>query len=281
MAEFPINPALQDGRLVHLVDIVGKPNAFPVPRPAVEVDDAGKPVWDTETKSRVRSAEVYARLGIGPAFSAHTTVNHSMMVLETQVGLWAFSEDPGAIVIKTFWGIGLRMALTFTAFEGAADLNIGLLAAHVETSGMRVSYQIESIGLGRKELAGVLREFPVLGKFDIDAHNKLYSVRTKLVAGLIAQLQTPAAAELLQPTIVDLSTAPIADTLQEAAERRFVMQSIAAKLSLQDTLARIGKNGRWTKVRRAEVQKLYLAHTGGASSPTPAHVSEASNWLQF
>lgn len=281
MAEFPIAPDLVDGRLVHLDGIVEPAKAKPVPRPAAKLDANGTPIWTTEISARTRNVEVYTKLGVGAAFSGHTTINHNMSVIEGQIGRWATTTDPNALVIRTFWGVGIRMALTYSAFETDKKITAGFVAAHVESKGLQVSYNIESIGLGNRELALVLRAFPSLQKFDMGTYTKFEQARTKLIDALAERMNKPESMELLQPTIVDLVLDPASDSMSEAAEHRFVMQSIAAGMSLNATLARIGANGHWQAIRPEQAEKLYLKHTGDATEPSAEAVSQASNWLQL
>ncbi len=284
MPVYAISPELDSGgRLAHLASILDddkKQGAIPLPRPGPVVGPDGTVVWAVDYKDRQDSAEVYAKLGVGAVFAGHATIRHQMVVCEAQVGLWAYATDPNAFLISVFYGVGFRVALSFLGFEGGMNLSAGIVAANVEAKGLQVSYEIESIGLDRGEMAAVLAAFPALEKFDVGAYVKLQQLRKGLVDSLKEKMKDPSSVTRLQPTIIEVSDLPISDTMKDATERRYVMQSIADKLKLEDMLAGIGKNGYFAGVRPERARKIYADFTLNVSPPSPLVAAAAAEWLK-
>ena len=277
-SQFPIDPARDSaGRIRALIPYLGEKASVPVPVPTLGNQ------WDVETDSRTSSTSAYAKLGVSSIVSTEATLNHRTAVWDALVGRNAVAEDTTAdtVIFETFWGIGLRIAITYRDTQIKGETNVASIAATAEYQRVDVQYEIKSVGLGPSELADVLSAIPPLGQFDMNAYNQLNSVRGKLVASLQKKLaDIDEAATILQPAIVSLARVPFADELAEAAEYRFAMQSIASGLTREQALARL-TGDTWKNVRPARVKRIYKQVLGDDDKPSAKAKKDARDWLSL
>lgn len=107
--QLAIDPALDEQKRIRsLVSLLGPESSFPVEPPALNG------VWDTDFEVKAMSTSAAAQLGVSAVFSAATTVNSATLIWDAMVGKEAILEDPTpkSVIHKTFWGVGLRVALT-------------------------------------------------------------------------------------------------------------------------------------------------------------------------
>lgn len=279
-AQYPVDPCLDsEGRLVALVPLLGKDAARPVAMPALTGS------WDVDIDARVENTSTYAKLGVSAILSSEASFNHKTAVWDALVGKNAVEEnpDPSTVIFQTFWGIGLRVAITYRSSELEGSVNIASIAATAEYRRIDVQYEIKAIGLGAADLASVLSVIPPLGQFDMNAYNLLDDARASLVTSLKERLSQDAdAAKGLLPAIISLASVPFSDELTEAAEYRFTMQSITAGLTLTQATARLDGNA-WKNVRKDRVQAIYKDVLGDAAKPDDKPDSKAKGkarkWL--
>jgi hypothetical protein len=273
-SEFPIDPSLDDrGRLRALVPLLGE-GARPVALPPLDG------AWDIDFEARSRTSEISAKLGVSALLATESRVNRTTAIWDALVGKRAIlgTPEPDTLIYETFWGIGLRILLTFRSTEVGADASIAMVAASAEYRSLDVQYEIRSLGLGPRELAFVLRRLPPLGRFDMTAFTVLETARQSLKQSLLGTLAQPDAATRLRPAIIKMSATPFTGELDEAAEYRFVMQSVAAGMRLSETLGRIQTAG-WKTISRKHVEAIYRKLVGGEGPPTNKHKLDARAWL--
>jgi hypothetical protein len=273
-SEFPVDPSLDEhGRIRALVPLLGD-SARPVPLP--ELDGA----WDIDFDARNRTSEISAKLGVSALLASETRVNRTTAIWDALIGKRAIigKPDPDTIIYETFWGIGLRILLTYRSTDVGLDASIAVVAATAEYHSLDVQYEIRSLGLGPKELAFILRRLPPLGRFDMTSYTVLETARQSLKQSLIAALKDPDAAGRLRPAIIKMAAAPFTSELDEAAEYRFTMQAIAAGLRLSETLARRTETT-WHCVRPDHVRGIYRKQVGGDGPPDSKAKTRARNWL--
>lgn len=275
-AQYPIDPAMDDeGCIRALVPFLGKKSSRPVPLTALDGS------WDVDLEARTRSTSWYSKLGVSSIVSAEATLDQKTAVWDALVGKRSVADDAteDTVIYQTFWGIGLRVAITYRSTDFTGSVNVASIAATAEYKRVDVQYEIRSVGLGPIEFADVLSTVPPLGQFDMNAYSQLESVRQKLIDNLQARLKnTDQAARILQPAIVALAEVPFVDELLEAAEYRFTMQSIASGLTLAETLARLdGKT--WRDIKPERVTRIYQEAVGKNKTPTADDKSAARSWL--
>ncbi len=280
--QYPIDPNMDEqGRIRVLIPILGPSLGPDAARPvALPVLDG---IWDIEVNARVADTSAYAKLGVSGVLSGQATLGRKTAVWDALLGKNAVAgaRDPATAIYQTFWGVGLRISIIFHSAEIDASASIASIAASAEYRKVDVQYEITSIGLGPIELAEVLSAIPPLGQFDMNAYSMLENVRTTLTRSLQARLeQAENPGALLQPAIVSLRKVPFTDELNEAAEYRFTMQSIASGLTLAQALARLGGDA-WRTVRRDQVQALYAKVAGGDGAPPATAREEARKWLSI
>lgn len=277
MPTFPIDPTLIDGRLTALVSLIGADEAVPValgPRLPGEA-------WDVDIETRIGSTSAMAQLSVANAFSAHNSFGAQTAVIDAMVGKSriAGAADAARTITGTFWGVGLRIAVTFRAVDVDADLTFAAIAASAELKQLDVSYEIASVGLGAEQLAAVLRKIPPMGTLNMSTFAAIQSMRDALVASLLLAM-TPEST--LYPTSVTLAASPMTEELTEAAEYRFAMRHIAAARSRDEALAALSVTPfDGSPVRRGGVEKVYLEVVGGKGKPDPAQVAVATRWLDL
>lgn len=275
-SEFPVDPSLDElGRIRALVPLLGDA-ARPAPLP--ELDGA----WDIDFDARNRTSEVSAKLGVSALLATETRINRTTAIWDALVGKRAIISEPApdTVIYETFWGIGLRILLTYRSTDVALDANVAVVAATAEYRSLDVQYEIRSLGLGPRELAFILRRLPPLGRFDMTSYTVLETTRQSLKQSLIAALNEPDTAKRLRPAIVKMSAAPFTSELDEAAEYRFTMQGVAAGLSLSATLARQNATT-WRSIRPDQVRSIYREVVGGEGPPTSKAKTLARNWLSI
>jgi hypothetical protein len=274
--KYPIDPAMDsEGRIRALVPFLGEKSSKPVPLPALDGS------WDVEMSSRTASTSWYAKLGVSSIVSGEATLDQKTVVWDALVGKNAVTDlaTEDTVIFQTFWGVGLRVAITYRSSDFKGSVNVASIAATAEYKRADVQYEIRSVGLGPAEFADVLSTVPPLGQFDMNAYSQLESVRRTLVDSLKARWEnTDEVARILQPAILSLAVVPFVDELTEAAEYRFTMQCIASDLTLAQTLARLdGKN--WKVITPERVSLIYKQVVGGSDKPTSAAKSAARKWL--
>jgi hypothetical protein len=228
------------------------------------------------------STSAAAQLGVSAVFSAATTVNSATLIWDAMVGKDAVLEDPtpNSVIHQTFWGVGLRVALTYLTTDISAAASAAVVAANAEFKSVDVQYEIHAIGLGPAELARILRTLPPLGKFDLSTFAQLEDVRTALKDALMKRLpKSGDPKSVLRPVVVSLSASPFSDAIDDAAAYRFTMQCLESGLTLAETLAYLPKSG-WTTVQAPRVTEIYKSVAGTVETPTPAVRAEARAWLQ-
>jgi hypothetical protein len=275
-SEFPVDPSLDElGRIRALVPLLGNA-ARPVPLP--ELDGA----WDIDFDARNRTSEVSAKLGVSALLASETRVDRTTAIWDALVGKRAIIDSPESdtVIYETFWGIGLRILLTYRSSDVGLDASIAVVAASAEYRSLDVQYEIRSLGLGPTELAFILRRLPPLGRFDMTSYTVLETARQSLKQSLIQALQKPEAAQILRPAIIKMAAAPFTSELDEAAEYRFTMQGIAAGLRLTETLARRNAT-HWSKLRPDEVRTIYRDVVGSDGPPDTKAKTRARNWLSI
>ncbi len=276
--EFPIDPSLDElGRIRALVPLLGNA-ARPVPLPALDG------AWDIDFDARNRSSEVSAKLGVSALLATESRVNRTTAIWDALVGKRAILDSPApdTVIYETFWGIGLRILLTFRSTDVSLDASIAVVAATAEVHSLEVQYEIRSIGLGPRELAFILRRLPPLGRFDMTSYTVLETARQSLKESLMTGLNDPNAAQRLRPALIKMAATPFTNELDEAAEFRFTMQGIAAGLGLAATLARASGNagaGAWKSIRPKSVDKIYRDLVGGEGPPDSKARTTARQWL--
>ncbi|MFV8754636.1 hypothetical protein ACNOYE_29165 [Nannocystaceae bacterium ST9] len=273
-SEFPIDPSLDEqGRIRALVPLLGDA-ARPVPLPALDG------AWDIDFDARNRTSEISAKLGVSALLATESRVNRTTAIWDALVGKRAIVDtpEPDTVIYETFWGIGLRILLTYRSTDVGLDASIAVVAATAEYRSLDVQYEIRSLGLGAKELAFILRRLPPLGRFDMTSYTVLETARQSLKDSLLAALAQPDAAKRLRPAIIKMAAAPFTGELEEAAEYRFTMQGIAAGLRLNETLARKTASA-WKAVRQDEIRKIYRELVGSDGPPDTKAKTAARNWL--
>jgi len=273
-SEFPIDPSLDElGRIRALVPVLGDA-ARPVPLPALDG------AWDIDFDARNRTSEISAKLGVSALLATESRINRTTAIWDALVGKRAIlgTPEPDTVIYETFWGIGLRILLTFRSTEVSADASIAVVAATAEYRSLDVQYEIRSLGLGPRELAFILRRLPPLGRFDMTSYTVLETARQSLKASLMSALNQPDTARRLRPAIIKMAATPFTGELDEAAEYRFTMQGIAAGLGLADTLARQTKT-QWTTIRPDQVRAIYRELVGGDGAPSTKAKTAARQWL--
>jgi hypothetical protein len=275
-SEFPVDPSLDElGRIRALVPLLGDA-ARPVALP--ELDGA----WDIDFDARNRTSEISAKLGVSSLLATETRVNRTTAIWDALVGKRAIIDtpEPDTVIYETFWGIGLRILLTYRSTDVSLDASIAMVAASAEYHSLDVQYEIRSLGLGPKELAFILRRLPPLGRFDMTSYTVLETARQSLKHSLIAALKDPQAARHLRPAIIKMAAAPFTTELDEAAEYRFTMQGIAAGLGLTETLARRTPTT-WATLRADHVRSIYRELVGGDGPPNTKAKTRARSWLSI
>lgn len=277
IAQLPVDPSLDDkGRIRSLIPLLGEESSYPVPLDKLDG------LWDTEMEARTDSTDVYARLGASGIASGQAGIDSKTAVWDALVGKKRVADTAGAstVIFETFWGIGLRITLTYRSADIGASANVAAIAANAEFRKLDVQYEVRSIGLGPLEMADVLSTIPPLGRFDMNAYGLMENVRMNLRKALLDRLKVAREqASLLQPAIVTLSSVPFADAFTEAAEYRFTMQSIASGLSRKDALARLS-GGAWGMVRKERVEAIYDEVVGSkVATPGLDAKQAAQSWL--
>lgn len=274
--EVPVDPLLDsEGRLRVLLPLFPKNPDFarPVPLQALEGD------WDVDMEARAGRADSFAKLGVSDAFTAQASGNQLTTIWDALIGKKAVvgTQSPGSMIYETFWGVGLRVALTFTSADTSLATNVATVAATSELHGLDIQYQIKAVGLGAPELATLLETIPPMGRFDLDAYTLLKNARTTITKVLLDKLKSlDDARKILRPVIIKLAQTPFDDELDDAAAYRFAMQSIAAGLSQSEAVARL-KGIAW-KARPERVEAIYqeLQIQGAPSAQAKA---TATKWL--
>lgn len=273
-SEFPIDPSLDEqGRIRALVPLLGE-GARPVPLPPLDG------AWDIDFDSRNRTSELSAKLGVSALLATESRVNRTTAIWDALVGKRAILGTPSSdtVIYETFWGIGLRILLTYRSTDVGADASIAVVAASAEYRSLDVQYEIRSLGLGPKELAFILRRLPPLGRFDMTSFTVLETARQSLKQALLGTLTQPDTAKRLRPAIIKMAATPFTGELDEAAEHRFVMQSVAAGMRLSETLGRIQTAG-WKTISAKRVEALYRKTVGNEGPPTNKAKLAARGWL--
>jgi hypothetical protein len=268
----PISPSLDNqGRLVALVPLLGAANATPVALPPLDG------TWDVQLSVATERTTAFAKLGVSAVFSSTGSGETTTMVWDALIGKNAVGSNPSAVIFSTFWGVGLRIGLTYKAVDILANVDAAVVAAESEFHSRDVQYEIHAIGLGPKQLATVLRTIPPLGKFDMTSYALLDGLRQTLKSALLDELQTDQATrDRLQPLMVGLSASPFVDDLDDAACYRFVMLQIASGHSLAATLQNAGP---WKRISIERVKQLFTELAGGTGVPSDGAKQDASDWL--
>jgi len=222
-------------------------------------------------------------LGVAGVFNADVTADSVVASWEALVGKRAFMTNPpatgNALISETFWGVGLRIRLSYRASQVGTNLSVAMLAAKAEVKAADVSYQIHSLGLGPTQMAEILRGIPLLGGFNMTTYSLLEDLRDALTKALLKQLDTTdATRQLLRPAVVTLSASPFPKVLDEAAAYRLCMQCLAAKLTLAQSLAFRAKEG-WNSVTDAMLTQVYREECGSDGPPSAVASKRASDWL--
>lgn len=275
--QLAIDPALDEQKRIRsLVPLLGKDSSFPVEPPALNG------VWDIDVEVKAMSTSAAAQLGVSAVFSASTTVNSTTLIWDAMVGKNAVldSPTPTSVIYETFWGVGLRVGLTYLTTDISASANVAVVAANAEFKSVDVQYEIHAIGLGPAELARILRTLPPLGKFDLSTFAQLEDVRLGLKDALMKRLPSSGDPKVvLRPVAVKLSASPFSDAMTDAVAYRFTMQCLEAGLTLAETLAYLPKSDMRT-VQAGRVTEIYKSIAGTTETPTPAMRSAARTWLQ-
>lgn len=274
----PVDPGLDDqGRLRALVPILGPAASVPVPRPGPGAS------WAVERATRIGPTPLYNALGVTRTATREAPWPTRTAVWEALVGQPALRADqPTRSAIRaTFWGVGLRVAITFGGVQRDRPVTVADIAAQVDSGRARAHYQIAGLGLGPRELADTLSAIPPLGRFDTRTFEALVDLSDNLVATLQDRLfGTEARVVVLQPALVALTHMPFGDPLADAAEYRFTVQSICAGLTLEQTLDR-RDGAHWRDVRPDRVEAIYRDLVGTAREPDATARKRARTWLEF
>lgn len=276
----PVDPALgrENGKawLLALEPLLGRDGSAPVAQPPVDG------AWDFEFEAHSLATSVSIDLGVSAVFKGSTAVNSTTLIWNALVGKRAVLDDPTptSVIYETFWGIGLRVAITFVSTDIKTDTDVAMVAASAEFKSSDVQYEIHAIGLGAKDLATVLKTLPPLGRFDLDTFSLLEDVRSKLKDTLLSHLHASGdAASLLRPVQVAISASPFHDTVDEAAAYHVVMVCLANGLDLSRT--RQERAARWATVDASRVDAAYRAVAGGDGPPTSDVKKRAAAWLDL
>jgi hypothetical protein len=275
--EFPVDPTLdKEGRLQALVPLLPAPESA---RP-VELRELDG-VWDFDFNSRSGATGAYAQLGVSAAFTTNSSLESRTLVWDALVGKREPLENPTptSVIFETFWGIGLRVVVTFKTLDTKANVNIGMLAAKAEYHAMDVQYEVHSIGMGGADLATLLRKVPPLNRFDMTT----YSLLDEVCGTLVKQLSSVLSGDLgearkkLRPALVKLSVSPFTDDFDAAATYRFTLERIEAGLTLRQMLSQLGG---WKNVTEAGCTKVFREFAGGSDVPDEAARARARDWLK-
>jgi hypothetical protein len=275
--EFPVDPTLdQEGRLQALVPLLPTPESA---RP-VELKPLDG-VWDFDFNSRSGSTGAYAQLGVSSAFTSNSSMESRTLVWDALIGKRVPLENPtpSSVIFETFWGVGLRVVVTFKTVDSTADVNIGTLAAKAEYKGVDVQYEVHSMGLGTADLATLLRKVPPLNGFDMTTYSLLDEVRGTLVKqlGNVLSGDLVEARKKLRPALVKLSLSPFTDDFDEAATYRFTLERIEAGLTLPQMLEQLGS---WKNVTEAGCTKVFRELAGASDVPDESARTKARDWLR-
>lgn len=263
----PVDPALDErGRLRALVPYLND-GAMPVPLGQVESS------WDTLIEASMASAEVFAKIGVGTFFGAEASFMHQGLVFDALVGKNRLRSGDVAQhdIVRTFWGVGVRIVVRYQFFEAQSSVNVGMLAAAVETNAASAQYEVRSLGLGPTHMAMVLEAVPALGRLDMETFGSLMSAVDTLKADLLANAQPSS----LRPAFVGFKRKlPIDDMITDATAFRYVMVAIANGESLARALEK-----RWPSIHETRVRELYAEFAPqGVTSEARA---KAREWLSL
>ncbi len=276
MYPLPVDPTLDEQRRLRvLVPILGEKSSYPVPPPALDG------TWDLEMGVDAISVSASVDLGVSAAFKGATSVNRKTLVWNALIGKRAVLDNPTAdsAIFETFWGVGLRVVISFVTTEISTDVDVAVVAASADFKSSDVQYEVHAVGLGPSYLAKALREVPPLGRFDLNTYWNLDGLRQYLAESLVKELpQSGDATATLYPLRVSVSTNPFQDVVNEAAVYRFVMMCVAAGLDLAGTQAH-RQSSVWKTLDARRVDSVFQTVTGGTGKPTPAALKKASNWL--
>jgi hypothetical protein len=266
----PIEPAQDnDGRLIRLIDLLGKDDAFPYP-PRLEERDRRAPYGSIAFK-RI-STRFAAKLGVTGAFDFNGEWFADSAVWEIRYGTTKHNSDGDAKVLATFWGSALRLLLRVRALDAKATGSFANLAAAVETKAAQVEYEATLVGSATPRLfAAALRGLPLFGSLDMAAYESLMGGVSR-ISGMLADRLTES--KDFRPIAVELNYKAPDSAQDEALATRFSMLRIARGLSQQQ--AQQINRGRFDV---DIIRETYRRVLGTAEVISDEHKALARDWL--
>lgn len=273
---YPVYPKLDGQSLSMLIPLIGREKSKVVPIGNYTGN------WDTYLETESKSTSVYSKLGIGGVFAAETNFGQTTTSWDAMVGLNSVASQNHAdrsCIIETFWGIGIRVILSYSSAEASGNLKAASIAAEAEYRGLSVQYEIQAIGLGPNSLAEILETIPPMGRFDMNSWAIFEQVRTNIVKSLMTDLEDreESALEILKPVVINLAGVSLSDELDEATDYRYTMKKIAEGHSLEETILQIETSG-WTNINESKVRSIYEEVLNEVSPGNPIR-EIAQKWL--
>lgn len=219
------------------------------------------------------SAEMAVKLGFGPMFSGGAGRKTQAFFYEATVfnNVLQPASVPGAMIVGTRWGVGLRISVKVTSDEVDTDLSIGLIAAKVHLRRASASYRIEGLGLGAAALTAVADVLPTIGEFSLDAYKRIGDV-TKILG---TYLTTNIASLVPIPYQIAIARQLTRDQLVEARSVVYAMKCLARGLDV-DRAEREGG----LDVDLATVQEVYGHNATNPAAPTGSEQDAAKQWVK-
>jgi hypothetical protein len=171
---YPIDPVLTDqGAFFALAD---RENAAELKPVALEASATEFQV--IEAFQDYMSMKNALELGLGPFGNLSTDVSSVVLTYEVMAYTEMMTTQPmGGEIYGTRWGAGVRLAVAVGQVGGAADLNIGMVAAKTELNMTSSRFRLNVFGVKNIEL---LRLVPGPGPLDIETYAQILEATTAI-----------------------------------------------------------------------------------------------------
>lgn len=273
MSFIPIDSTItESGAIAALVPLLGAKASIPT---ALADDDD---VFSATPRviSDSLSISVAARLSVGGIFSGSVSYNEFGFYFDAMVYLDKPTPNigPDTVILRTRWGIGMRILLRVSDIKGDMSLTFGMVGAAVELRQARARYEVVAPGLGIDGLLIILGGIPQIGDFNSETQ---YNLTNKVIVELTKHMKDNR--DTLEPQVISVDLAEPVDPSANARSVYFAMKAISDRLPLSNALQRAGANFDHDMIRT--IYNQVAGNIPDDQKPSSDADREAEKWLKI
>ena len=213
-------------------------------------------------------------LGVGPFGNLSSDVSSVVLTYEVMAYTEKMTAEPlGGEIYGTRWGAGVRLAVAVGEVGGAADLNIGMVAAKTELALTSSRFRLNVFGVKDIEL---LKLVPGPGPFDIESYAQILEATTA-IKDYMADTANRAKLESV-PISVRMQAEQPSTLMDESQAVVFAMRRISKGKSFAQAEEESLSAGYDARIVRATYQ-LHLESFEEDARPTRDQQAAARRWL--